>query len=288
MENDHGKQNDKILGGRRGRTGRGIGPDESAGVSKQGVALADVQERIAQVDTMVLRGQTTFTSVSDPNISLQYDNMKYYQPAPWLRRRRLHQGDSGLPDCPEPAGEAVLLQLVPWKKCLRFPCTEEQIQVMEKLTPTGVVDLLLETDYKELGVSQIDGVEVEGFEVQDLRPLENIVPKFLLDIQQGTATIWVGTKELLPVRGEADMVIGANFWTGFMDVRCHEVTDPGQLRRRVGPEAIRHEHPRGLHRVQVHRPGSGETQHGRSGHPARRVRSLWIRFKGRWAGRTST
>lgn len=71
--------------------------------------------------------------------------------------------------------------------------------------------------------TKIDGVEVEGFKVQDLQPLENIVPKFLLDIREGTATIWVGTKELLPVRMEADMLLGANFWTGFMDVRCHEI-----------------------------------------------------------------
>ncbi len=95
--------------------------------------------------------------------------------------------------------------------------------MIERLTPTGVVDMLLETPYQELGISRIDGVEAEGFEVQDLKPLENIAPKFLLDIQQSTATIWVGTKELLPVRMEADMVLGKAFWNNFADVRCHEI-----------------------------------------------------------------
>jgi hypothetical protein len=68
----------------------------------------------------------------------------------------------------------------------------------------------------------IDGVEAEGFEVQNLKPLENIVPKSLLDLRQGKATIWVGTKELLPIRGEADMLLGKTIATLFMDVRNHE------------------------------------------------------------------
>ena len=35
-----------------------------------GVALAAVQARIARVNTMILRGATTFTSVDDPNVSV--------------------------------------------------------------------------------------------------------------------------------------------------------------------------------------------------------------------------
>lgn len=193
------------------------------GILKSGVALADVQKRIAQVDTMVLRGQTTFTSVSDPNSSLKFDNVKYMSRRCGFAEDGYIKGTLAYRIVLNREQKQTLLLLAPWKKCLRFSCTEEQIKAMEKLTPSGVVDVLLETPYKKLGVSQIDGVEVEGFEVQDLKPLENIVPRFLLDIQEGTATIWVGTKELLPVRGEADMVIRANFWTGFMDVRCHEI-----------------------------------------------------------------
>ena len=194
------------------------------GTSRHGIALAQVQARMAQIETLVLRGQTTFTSLTDPNISVQYDNMKYISRDHGFAEDGYVKGALFYRIVLNRQKKQSLLLLVPWKKCLRFPCTEEQIEVMEKLTPTGVVDLLLETPYKRLGISQIDGIEVEGFEVQDLKPLENIVPKFLVDIQQGTATIWVGTKELLPVRGEADMVIRANFWTGFRDVRNHEIT----------------------------------------------------------------
>ncbi len=66
--------------------------------------------------------------------------------------------------------------------------------------------------------------------------MQNIVPKYLIDIQQGAGTIWVGTKELLPIRLEADMLIGENFWTGLHGPALHEVANPGKLRRRVGPK----------------------------------------------------
>jgi hypothetical protein len=194
------------------------------GNSRHGVALAQVQARVAQVETLVLKGQTTFTSIADPNISVQYDNVKSISRNQGFVEDGYVKGTLFYRVVLNRQDKQALLLLASWKKCLRFPCTEEQIQVMEKLTPTGVVDLFLETQYKRLGLSQIEGIEVEGFEVQDLKPIQNIVPKALCDIQQGSATIWVGTKELLPVRGEADMVLGANFWTGFMDVRCHEIT----------------------------------------------------------------
>ncbi|OHB62883.1 MAG: hypothetical protein A2Y76_06415 [Planctomycetes bacterium RBG_13_60_9] len=172
---------------------------------------------------MILRGETTFTSVDDPNIVVKYENVKY------MSRQHGFVEDGYIKGTliyriilNRPAKQALLL-LPTLKKYVKFPCTEEQIKVVEKLTPTGVVDLLLETEYKKLGTATIDGVEAEGFEVQDLKPLGNVMPKSLMDIRQGKATLWVGTKELLPIRGEADMLLGKTIATLFMDVTCHEL-----------------------------------------------------------------
>jgi hypothetical protein len=110
-----------------------------------------------------------------------------------------------------------------WKKCLHFPCTDEQIAIMEKLGPTGAMDLLVQTDYRKLGTATLDGVDVEGFEFQNVKPVQDILPKYLFDIQQGRGTVWVGTKELLPVRIEGDLLIGQSITTMLMDWRLHEV-----------------------------------------------------------------
>jgi hypothetical protein len=103
-----------------------------------------------------------------------------------------------------------------------FPCTDEQIKIIERGNPTGFVEFLLQTDYEELGPGNIDGVEVEGFEVQNLKGIENILPKFLFDIQQGKGTVWVGVKELLPIKMEGDIIIGKSLMTAFTELRLHE------------------------------------------------------------------
>jgi len=193
------------------------------GVSQNGVLLAAVQERIAQVDTMILRGETTFTSVSDPNISVKYDNVKYMSRQNGFAEDGYIKGALTYRIILNRPEKQALLLLPTLKKYVKFPCTEEQIKVVERLTSTGVVDLLLETEYKKLGTAMIDGVEAEGFELQDLKPLESIMPKFLLDLQKGKATIWVDKKELLPIRMEADILLGKTVATLFMDINCHEV-----------------------------------------------------------------
>jgi hypothetical protein len=194
------------------------------GTVPSGVALAQVQAKIAQVDTMILRGETTFTSVTDPNTTVKYENVKYLSRQEGFAEDGFIKGTLTYRLILNRHEKQGVLLLAPWRKCVRFPCTEEQIRVVERLTPSGVVDLLLESnDYKKLGTTTIDGVEAEGFEVQDLKPLENIVPKFLMDLQRGTATMWVGTKELLPIRMEADMLLGKTIATLFMDVKCHEI-----------------------------------------------------------------
>ena len=62
------------------------------------------------------------------------------------------------------------------------------------------------------------------------------------DLQQGTAKVWVGTKELLPLRLEAYMLLGKTIATFFTDVRCHEIAvldkynielDPGSFETRT-------------------------------------------------------
>jgi len=187
-----------------------------------GVLLADVQKRIAETDTMVLRGQKIFSCVADPNISFKFDVVKY------MSRAYGHTEEGYLGDKPvyritfNLQRKQTIIVLPIWKKCLIFPCTDEQTRIVERLSPTGLIDLFLQFDYKELGADNIDGIEVEGFELENLKPMENILPKFLFDIQQGKATVWVGVKELLPIRIEGDMLIGKSLMTAFTELRLHE------------------------------------------------------------------
>ena len=191
--------------------------------SDQGVALAAVQEKVAQINTMILRGEKAFTCVADPNVVFRFDVVKYVS----RQYGYTEEGRTGNTlvyhiTLNRPQQRCLILMPL-WKKCLSFPCTGEQIEVIEKLSPTAAADLLLQTEHKKLGTATIDGREVEGFEFQDIKPVQNILPRNLFDIQQGKGTVWVATKELLPVRMEGDILIGKSVTTMLMDWRLHEV-----------------------------------------------------------------
>ena len=213
--------------------------------SDQGVALAAVQEKVAQVNTMIVRGEKVFTCVADPNVVYRFDLVKY------VSRQYGYTEEGRIGDAliyritlNKPQRQCFIL-MSPWKKCLHFPCTDEQIAIMEKLSPTGAMDLLLQTDYKKLGTAIIDGIDVEGFQFEGVKPVQNILPKHLFDIQQGRGTVWIGTKELLPVRIEGDMLIGRSLTTLLMDWRLHEVNTLDSYDVELDPNLFNTEMPQG-------------------------------------------
>ena len=194
------------------------------GLSRQGgIALAAVQEKVAQVNTMVLRGEKVFSCVAEPNLVFRFDVVKYFSrqyghvEEGRMNGAVVYRMTLNLPE------KQFLLLLPPWKKCLKRPFTEEQMQIIDRLAPARVMDLLLETESHKLGPAQINGIAAEGFEFQDFKPVQNILPKYLFDIQQGAGTVWVDTKELLPIRIEGDLLIGKSMMTLFTDLRLHEV-----------------------------------------------------------------
>lgn len=194
------------------------------GTSSNGVALAAVQEKVAQVNTMVQRGEKVFSCVAEPNLVFRFDCLKYtsrqYGHVDEGRRSGtlVYRFTLNLPE------KQLLLLLPTWHKCLKRPYTDEQIKILERvLTPAGIMDVMLGMDYRKLGPARINGTAVEGFAFQDIKPVQDLWPKYLLDIQEGAGSLWVDTRELLPVRIEGDLLIGKSAMTLFTDVRLHEV-----------------------------------------------------------------
>jgi hypothetical protein len=215
------------------------------GTSPNGVALATVREKVAQVDTMVLRGEKTFTCVAEPNLVLRFDVVMYFSRQYGTMEEGRMNGALVYRVIMNRSEKQFLFLLPVWKKCLRRPWTEEQSKILEKLTPTGVMDLLLEAPYRKLGPAQIEGRAAEGFEIQDIQSLKAILPKYLIDMQQGTVTFWVGTQELLPIRLEGDLLIGKSAMTLFTDLRHHVVANLESYNVKLDEELFRTEIPEG-------------------------------------------
>ena len=195
---------------------------------------------------MVLRGLKVFTSVEDPNLSISLTVTKYFS----RQHGYMEQGSINdnvfyrvVMNMPE---KQCLIDLATLhKKCLRFPCTEGQIRLMEGLTPTGIVGLLLQTDPRELGPGKINGVDVEGFELHDIGDLKDVLPRSIFDIQQGRVTAWVSTSEHLPIQLEGYFRIGKTMATFFMDLNLHETTSLESYNVALDPGLFSTEIPEG-------------------------------------------
>jgi len=198
------------------------------------VVLADVQKKVAGIETMIIQGTKTFTYPGEPDhifefdgIKCKFDLLKYHSTQYGLVEEGYAEGQPFYRITLNIPEAQTLIVLPKYKKYLKFASMGALAKVMEYFTtPNGILNLLLEGDYTKLGRDKIDDIEVEAFEFQDTEPFElfkELLPKAVFNIQAFKAKVWVGIKEQLPVRIEGDLIIGKSFMTAFNDLNLHEV-----------------------------------------------------------------
>ena len=195
------------------------------------IVLADVQQKVAGIETMIIRGTKTFTNPSEngdvfefDGVKCEFDLVKYMSKGVGFTEEGYADGNLFYRITFNLPKQQTLLVFPPYKKYLMFTSMDSVANIIEKFTsPNGVFDLLLESDHKKLGKDKIDGVEVEGFEFQGNEAIKKILPKPVLDIQDYTGKVWIGIEEQLPVRIEGDLSIGKSFMTMFNNLNLHEV-----------------------------------------------------------------
>ncbi|MHC4537847.1 MAG: hypothetical protein ACYS6K_28275 [Planctomycetota bacterium] len=201
------------------------------GTSKNGsIVLADVQQKVADIETMIIRGTKTYTHPGEngeiyefDGVKCKFDLVKYSSTKHGFVEEGYVEGNLFYRITFNLPRKQTLIVFPPYKKYLTFASLDDVAETMETLTtPNGFFKLLLECEYKELGKDKIDGVEVEGFEFQ-AGSIEKILPKAVFDMQDYKGKVWIGIKEQLPVRIEADLCIGKSFMTMFNELNLREV-----------------------------------------------------------------
>lgn len=195
-----------------------------------GVVLADVQQKVDEIETMMIRGTKTFTRLDETNsvfefngLKCEFDVVKYVSKQHGLVEEG-YTGDKLFYRFTFNRPKRQTLLILPlYKKYGTFTSTDKQMQLLENGTPKGIINLLMMGDYRKLGRDNINGAEVEVFEFQDTESFKGIVPKAVFDVQSVKGKVWIGIKEQLPVRVEGDLVIGKSFMTAFNDLNLHEV-----------------------------------------------------------------
>lgn len=209
------------------------------GTPGNGVVLAEVQQKVAGIETMVIRGTKTFTRPADGEIfefdgmMCQFDLVKYQSTRYGLVEEGYAEGNLFYRITFNIPQQQTLILLPKYKKYLKFASMDGLAKAMELFgNPNGILNLLLAGDYKKLGRDKVDGVEVEAFEFQDTEPFEafkELLPKTVFDVQSVKGKVWIAIKEQLPVRVEGDLAIGKSFMTMFQELNLHEVNTFGDF-----------------------------------------------------------
>ncbi|MDT8303969.1 MAG: hypothetical protein RQ760_20980 [Sedimentisphaerales bacterium] len=196
-----------------------------------GVVLADVQQKVADIETMIIRGTKTFTySDKDGEIlemnngfKADFDLVKYVSKQHGLVEEG-YVGDKLVYRITfNRPNQQTLLVIPPAKKYGKMASTDKQMLLLENLSPKGIMNLLLGGEHQKLGRETINGVEVEVFEFQDTEPFKEIAPKVFIDIKSLKGKVWIGIEEQLPVRVEGDFLLGKSFGSMFNELNLHEV-----------------------------------------------------------------
>jgi len=199
-----------------------------------GVVLADVQQKVNGIETMIVRGTKTFTLPGEADAVFEFDGIKghfdlikYFSAQHGLVEEGYVDGELIYRFTFNRPERQTLLLLPRYKKYGTFPSTEAQMRLLENGTPKGLIKLLMEGESGKLGRDTIDGVETEVFEFQDPGTFKNLLPEVIADFKSLKGRVWIAIDEQLPIRVEGDMTIGKSFMTMFHELDLHEVNTLG-------------------------------------------------------------
>jgi len=199
-----------------------------------GVVLADVQQKVNGIETLIIRGTKTFTLPDEDGevfefdgIKGEFDLVKYFSVEHGLVEEGSFEGELIYRFTFNRPQRQTLLLLPRYKKYGKFPSTDEQMRLLESGTPKGIINLLTEGSYQELGRDTINGVETEVLAFQDPGTFKDLLPKVIADMKSIKGKVWIGIDQQLPVRVEGDFTFGKSFMTMFHELNLHEVNTFG-------------------------------------------------------------
>ena len=198
------------------------------------VVLAEVQQNVDGIETLIIRGTKTFTHPGEPDSVLEFGGMKWefdlvkYFSQQYGLVEEGYIGDKLIYRFTFNRPKRQTLLVIPAnKKYGKFTSTDKIMRLLENGTPKGIINLLMEGDYRELGRDSVNGVEAEVFEFQDPGTFKELLPKAIVDIQNIKGRVWIAIKEQMPVRVEGDLAIGKSFMTMFQELNLHEINTFG-------------------------------------------------------------
>ncbi len=171
--------------------------------------LADVYEQIQQVPAFMYKMQMTISGAMMPGMpdgEIQQDGEVLASQDGSIRMIMTTTGAvPGMEHMTQemyiiPEEKAMITIMPEQKKYMRAEFSDDMLDKMKKQNndPREMVKAMLKTDYVELGKSEIDGVEVEGYETVDPNLLTGLAEEVRL-------VLWIDVDTWLPFRTDMTM-----------------------------------------------------------------------------------
>ncbi|MBN2590193.1 MAG: hypothetical protein JXA96_10050 [Sedimentisphaerales bacterium] len=181
-----------------------------------GVVLADVVQKMENIQTIVHKEHRYYYELGKEEPFLKADVIKHCsQNLGVVEEQYTTEGELMYRVYVLGKSSNFVALLPETKKYFKMPLRDSMSQVIERLTPQGLLEHFMEIDHKELGRSKIDGREVDGFEAIDTEfwPIPNEF-SFLFPVKQITWRFWIDVENLLPVKVEYEVITDKGLLTG--------------------------------------------------------------------------
>jgi hypothetical protein len=195
---------------------------------RHGVALAEVVERMNEVQTITHKERRIYYEIGKEEPMLKTNVVKYLSFERGVVEEQYDEAGNLmyrvyiLKDPPQ-----IIFVLIEQKKYLKLPLADSWARLMEHLTPKDIVAHFKAGDCRDLGPATVDGHDVEGFETNnsEMWPIPERY-RFLFPIKDIKWQFWIDIdKDLpLPVAADLEVTTGRSLFTLFKELRivCHD------------------------------------------------------------------
>ena len=169
----------------------------SIGVSS--VAWGEVVGKVEQIQTFMFRIRVSMTGGPVEAANIECETVTYVSLEHGSRSETYIDGNVTMIGYTLPK-EKLMISVIPTeKKYMRMILTDEQLSKMKEQgnDPRDIIKKLMSIEYMELGRDNIDGIEVEGIEVNDPMVMGGMYETFI-------GRLWVDVETDLPVRMEIE------------------------------------------------------------------------------------
>lgn len=167
--------------------------------SGSGIVWAKVAEQVQASPGFTCRSNVTLTNITSGN-SNRIDMRMYCSLKYGIRVDQYEDGKVVISNYGNRADNTIVSITHSSKTYTRRPLLKQDITNLEEMSPTKLIQKYLSTNYKELGTEILDGLEVEGIEVNDPSVINTTFP-----IESIVARLWVSKETGFPIRMEAKM-----------------------------------------------------------------------------------